>query len=383
MSPKGILPSRWRPEAVALIRALHYIALVLLFGGLAFQVLIARSAFRGLPSDHIAAARAFERGLLRLLAANLSLALVTGLAWLWWVAASMSGRSLMQAMSERLLSIVLTDTHFGQVWTLHLLLLAGVALPLLKVRRASAGEGLSAWLAGMLVSGAALAGLAWVGHVASSEEPLRALRLTADVLHLLAAGAWLGALAPLVYLLGLSASVHDGIAGEIARRFGMLGLASVSLLALTGIANAWFLVGSIQALLGSPYGRLLLAKLVLFLIMLLLAAYNRWWLTPALRSARSPGMAAAPTRALRRSAIAEAALGTGVLLIVGTLGMTPPAKHYMHGMRMHTSARGVPPPSVGAAPLSDGTGLRCYLDLDGHASLCPSYDFWIAYFLRR
>ena len=384
---------------MALIRALHFTALVLLFGGLSFQVLIARPAFRGLPADHLGAEHAFERDLPRLLAASVSLALVTGLAWLWWVAASMSGRSLSQAISGRLLATVLTGTHFGQVWGLHLLLLVlvALALPWRKARRSPAGKAHTGWIAGMLLSGAALAGLAWVGHVASSEEPLRALRLAGDILHLLAAGAWLGALAPLVYLLGLSSPGQDGIAGEIVRRFGMLGLASVSLLVLTGIGNAWSLVGSIQALLKSPYGNLLLAKIALFVIMLLLAAYNRWRLTPALRSDHSPDMAAAPARALRRNAIAEAALGTGVLLIVGILGITPPAKHYLHGMR-EASARGGPPTSVGAAPLPDTalsdtalpdtalpdtalpdtalpdtTGRDAICELDGRASLCPSY----------
>ena len=86
--------------------------------------------------------------------------------------------------------------------------------------------------------------------------------------------------------------------------------------------NAWFLVGSIRALVGTGYGRLLLAKLALFAVMVSLAAVNRWGLTP--RLARHDGGA---MRRIRRNAMAETAVGLAVVSIVAVLGVTIPAAH--------------------------------------------------------
>jgi putative copper resistance protein D len=63
-------------------------------------------------------------------------------------------------------------------------------------------------------------------------------------------------------------------------RFSILGIISVATIVITGIVNSWAILGSVTALLGIDYGRLLLAKVGLFLAMLSLAAINRLRLTP-------------------------------------------------------------------------------------------------------
>jgi putative copper resistance protein D len=104
-----------------------------------------------------------------------------------------------------------------------------------------------------------------------------------------------------------------------------MGLTCVAALALTGIASAWYTVGSVPALFGTSYGRLLLAKLALFAAMIALAAANRLRWTPRLRALGGESRLA--LRRLRRNAIAETSLGLAVLGIVGTLGITIPALH--------------------------------------------------------
>jgi mono/diheme cytochrome c family protein len=94
------------------------------------------------------------------------------------------------------------------------------------------------------------------------------------------------------------------------------------LLVAGGAVNTWYLVGDVPALVGTSYGRLLLAKLALFAAMLVLAMANRWYLS--LRVAQGERAAA---RLIRRNAIGEIVLGIGVLAIVGFLGVTPPAIH--------------------------------------------------------
>jgi putative copper resistance protein D len=110
-------------------------------------------------------------------------------------------------------------------------------------------------------------------------------------------------------------------------RFSTISLIAVGGLTLTGVANAWYLVGSISQLLGSTYGHVLCLKLGIFVLMLGLAAWNRQVLLPRLfaQGARSEAEAAAATgRLLRRFVLAETLLAVLVILIVSVLGVTPP-----------------------------------------------------------
>ncbi|KAK0338878.1 hypothetical protein LTR94_036782, partial [Friedmanniomyces endolithicus] len=61
----------------------------------------------------------------------------------------------------------------------------------------------------MIAAAAALATLAWNGHGAASEGSTGWLHLTADILHLLAAGLWVGALFGLLLLMARRAEEID------------------------------------------------------------------------------------------------------------------------------------------------------------------------------
>jgi putative copper resistance protein D len=171
-----------------------------------------------------------------------------------------------------------------------------------------------------VIAAAYLGSLAWVGHAVAGNETDDFDRIVADVAHLLAAGAWLGALPALVHFL---ASTHalDAVT-QATRRYSNLGMASIGVLVASGLVNAWYQVGGVPALIGTEYGQLLLAKLGLFSAMLGLAATNRGVLTR--RLARGD-RAALPL--LRRNAVLEIAAGIGVVTIVGGLGVTVPAAH--------------------------------------------------------
>ena len=143
--------------------------------------------------------------------------------------------------------------------------------------------------------------------------------LVADEAHLLAAGAWLGGLLPLRYIL-LRGSPD---AESILRRFSGMGYVAVAVLIGTGLINSWFLVGSLDGLTSTPYGQLLLLKLSLLLGMLGLAFVNRFWLVPALATNSDKSIAAIGR--LRRHVLGEQALGLLVILIVSVLGIMAPA----------------------------------------------------------
>ncbi|MGH7001778.1 MAG: CopD family protein, partial [Stellaceae bacterium] len=171
-----------------------------------------------------------------------------------------------------------------------------------------------------------LASLAWAGHGASDEGTGGDIHLAADLLHLIAAGAWLGGLVPFALL--LAAARRGGAAATQAaaittRRFSLMAMISVAVLLGSGGVNTWYLAGNVPALIGTLYGRLLLIKIGLFLIMLTVAAMNRLRLSARLAGADARNALAQ----LRHNALIESGLGLGILAIVGVLGILPPGLH--------------------------------------------------------
>ncbi len=182
------------------------------------------------------------------------------------------------------------------------LLILGAALPGL---RWPAGVG-----GGLLV----LLGIAWVGHAADLAPAWPAQLLL--VLHLAGLAFWLGSLWPLLRVAGAA----DGV--DVMERFSRLATWTVAALLLAGLALSVWLVGGFAALIFSPYGQLLLAKLAGVAILLALAAANKLRLVPALRAGR-PGAAAALVRSIRIE-IAVVVLILGVTAALTTL-TGPPA----------------------------------------------------------
>jgi putative copper resistance protein D len=320
---------------LALSRFVHLGSVILLLGTFAFLLLVARPAFQTAEESENEEFTRFDRLLFRLAAWSLLTAFVSASLWLALQAAAMSGRPLRQAVGLTILGDVVTQTQFGRVWQLRLGLLAllGVFL-LFRERERDAGDWIALRLEGVLLAGGSITALVWGGHAAATEGEARLAHLAADVVHLLATGVWLGGLLPLALLLrsalrSLTPTWHTA-AREASRRFSLLGLLSVASLIASGLVNAWVLVGNVAGLLGTPYGRLLLVKFALLLLVAAFAAVNLLRLKPRLLAPQPPGqdaMPAGPLRRLRRNVVAEACLGTGILLVVGFLGITPPALH--------------------------------------------------------
>lgn len=171
----------------------------------------------------------------------------------------------------------------------------------------------------ILLGALALAPLAWTGHAAAGEGTLAMPRLVADIVHLLAAAIWLGALVLFLRLLQPSKRTLQGIAAPL-ERFAGVGSLLVAVLVITGLANLWFLAPSPSwaGQIGTTYGRLLAVKLGLFAAMLVLAGLNRFVLVPALA-----GDAEARWQ-LRLAVAVEFCAGLAILLIVARLGLLDP-----------------------------------------------------------
>ena len=218
------------------------------------------------------------------------------------------------------------ETPMGVAWQVRMAALVAI-VALTFVRNPVAR------LAQVGFAAAALASLAWTGHGAAGDATTGWVQLVADIVHLLAAGAWVGALVALGAMLTRRASrltstdfisMHRTLEG-----FSKAGTIFVALVIITGAINTWVLVGPSGVwLVGSDrYVQLLAFKLALFAAMLGLAAVNRFRLTPALwRDLKTGIVPSGAQRALRRSIAIEAGLAASVLAIVAWLGtLVPPA----------------------------------------------------------
>jgi copper resistance protein D len=211
---------------------------------------------------------------------------------------------------------------------LRLAVAAALVACLVAERRASRLR--AAWRVGAGVCAALfLVSVAGCGHATAQSGAARLAHLAADGIHLLAAGAWIGALPPFVAFLGecLRDAGPRGVAAAsgAANRFSFLGMASSGAIVLSGLVNATFTVGHVAVLTGSDYGRLLLAKVALFAVILVVAAVNRVVLTPRIAHATDYTGQVRAVRQLRRNALLEMALAFIIVAIVGRLGITMPA----------------------------------------------------------
>ena len=225
---------------------------------------------------------------------------------------------------------VLLGTQFGAVWLLRMgVILLLTALLLLREREDSTADWAALRVEGWLLAAVAAGALAWAGH-AAAVEPSGRLALAGDLLHLVAAGVWLGALAPLVALLR-AAATPAGADGRphavlVVRRFSQVALVAMLTLIATGLWNTWMQVGDVPSLIGTRYGWLLLAKLALLVPILVLAAVNRRRLLPALSGEAVTVGRPAMTR-LARFVSFECLLALAIVAVVAALAVTPPGRH--------------------------------------------------------
>jgi copper transport protein len=233
---------------------------------------------------------------------------VVGLSLVTWIQATEAGISFGQ----------LLDTSLGRAAILRLapLLVAGVALTSQVVGRSISVRALGT--AGIGAAGAlladALASHAAAGTHANGHAPH--LDVIIQWAHLAGAGVWLGGLVAL--LTSLRGQDREATA-RAARRFATSALLGIILVAATGVLRAWSEIGGPGNLLSTDFGRLLIAKSTLVLVLGGLGAVNHFRNVPAVTRS---------TRPLRRIGVLELAVGSTVLLLSASLvNLSPPARN--------------------------------------------------------
>jgi copper transport protein len=149
------------------------------------------------------------------------------------------------------------------------------------------GRGRS-WRDGLLLVATLVSTLAlmvtWslAGHAASGVQPVVAL--VADLAHLLAMVIWLGGLALLV--ISLRAVDRAADLARVLPRFSTVAFTAVVVLVTSGMYQAWREVGSLAALTGTTFGRVLLVKAGGVIVLMALGNLARRWVQRHLAPAR-------------------------------------------------------------------------------------------------
>lgn len=222
------------------------------------------------------------------------------------------------------LSYVVQSTSLGMAHVIRAGLAVSGVMALLIIPGRRPGSRLA-----IVAFAGALASFAWSGHGAATEGWTGLVHLAGDIAHLLAAAVWLGALAGFCLLLNRPRSDDIGAMSRSLSGFAAFGTGAVAVLTVSGVVNAGFLVGmdGLGLITSSTWGILLIVKLALFSLMLGLAAYNRFSLTPALSDAVDSGAdTQAPLERLKTSVGLEMLAGIALLGAVAAMGVQmPPA----------------------------------------------------------
>lgn len=220
--------------------------------------------------------------------------------------------------------------------------LLGDGLPARSRRIAAAAAGVVAVVAPALT-----------GHTRATSPEV--LAVGADMLHLLAGGVWFGGLIGLALTLpGLADKGELG--GEVLARFSGLGAGVLVALVATGSFLAWRIVGSWGALVDTGYGQLLLVKVAIALVVVGIAAWNRFRLLPDLRQADRRRDRRTAVQPVVRATVAEAAVLVVVLLVTGVLVDKSPG----------------PDRSVAASAAGPAVSTGTLGDVDVRATLSPA-----------
>ena len=243
--------------------------------------------------------------------------------------AVVSGRNAAALEPASILTVML-DTHAGRIWLARLGLLALVAAFVALTPRATSRQDWLAVRSEVVLLGALALGLVAAAGHAAAVSPDATAAIAFDALHVLATGVWVGGLVPLAALLRAASGERGADARPYAvlaaRRFSRVALACLVALVASGVVNATIHVGGVPALLGTTYGRLLIAKLALIVPIVLLGWVNRRrWLPRLSGDAVTVGRPA--MRDLARFVGVEAALAVVVLAVVSMMSVTPPGRH--------------------------------------------------------
>jgi len=254
--------------------------------------------------------RLSRRGPARLVWTGLGLVALSTVAGLLLQAPYTTGAALSDITGADLRQVF--GSQFGTAHLIRLVVLAGAALLLVPLLRGASGTADRVLL---LVLGVVAIGT-WpmAGHPVGS--PVPAVSVVVDSVHLASMAVWLGGLVMLIAFLLRQAD--DRELGAILPVWSRWAALAVAALVLAGTTQALIEVGTVGALFSTAYGRLILAKVGLFTVVIAAAAFSRR-LVQRQVAAEQPGR-------LRRVVGVELAITAVVLALATVLVQTTPGR---------------------------------------------------------
>ena len=316
----------------AVLKAVHFAALMALGGGVVFWLAVWRPVYGGVAGA--ATARAAKRFRFGVISGAVLFAL-SGLA-----EAVRAAGEVVDVSVPADVWLFLTASRYGQMG-----LLKAVLAPLFAALFVLTQHRISR--IGMACTGAV--GLALVGAVSlTSHAAARAdvIPFISDIVHVLAAVVWGGGLLCFAVLpwgiLRGNLAHHTRLIGRLVRRFSALALGATLAMATTGAIATFLHVYGPEALTITPYGRALLGKLIAFALALGIAGAHLLIISPALtRQARrfAPDSAARNVRHLQVLVQIEAGLILCGMVLAGVLTTYTPAERPGHIARQDWQRR--------------------------------------------
>ena len=220
--------------------------------------------------------------------------------------------------------LLIAGTSWGRTWLMQACAAFGAIFGFALASRHGGRLAGPGW--GLSAAGTALLACtpAFSGHAAGAEHFVTAA-LSADLFHVLAGGAWLGALGVMT---GVAYRGRRHAGAPLSRSqvirwitaFSPIAMGSAAVIVVTGVFAAWLHLGELSSLWTEPYGRYLALKLVALAAILVCGRYN--WK----RARRRVAEAGEPAR-LPASVLLELAAGAALLLVTAFLVSTPPPAH--------------------------------------------------------
>lgn len=280
-----------------LIRTLLLVALTVLAGGFAFNLLVMRASALQPMREALVVRR---RNWLAL--------------WLAITAAAILLNGLMQLSNEDV------PLRAGAMILARIIIFA---LLVFSLRGQWQDSALATVLCALLLLTQSLS-----GH--PSREPDWVLPVLADWLHFVFVAIWLGGVAYYAGVVAPQVMRQQALApalGLSIEKFSPLAILSVLVIAITGIIQSSSFVGSFEALLNTPYGRALLVKIVFFLVLIAFGAFHQFVIAPKINAWRAKAeMQEEAARRFRVSIVVEALISIITLAAAAAMTLLPLAR---------------------------------------------------------
>ena len=216
-----------------------------------------------------------------------------------------SGYKIYKAVDLSLLSETLT-TQYGKMQLARLVLLSIIGALIAVIQfRGTWWWKFGAWasLVGITLT------LSLAGHPVAT-NPV-ALSVGLDMLHMLAVSLWVGPLMIIVYDRNMWLATDESTSGPSLRWFSRTAGFAVPVIVVTGLFQAWLMMDGLGEILESRYGRTLIVKACLVLVLIALGGVSR----VAMQQKRSGS--------LRQSMGIEVLFGIIILTITSALVAMP------------------------------------------------------------